>query len=99
MNNNRNARKVYEDYIKRMNDEETTRELIEYQNYADCFAIMEIKTKLIRLPEREIKDYMLIKLDYDGNIKPIRTYCDLHEAKIALLALAYKSKPIIQLPF
>ena len=99
--NEGNARKIYQEYIEELNDENQTRELIAYQDYGNSFAIIEITTKR-EIGGREIgsiKDYQITQIRYNGNVEPIRTYSDLREARITLLALSYIHKPIIELPF
>lgn len=93
----KNARKIYTDYINGMNDEITKRELVAYQDYRDCFAIMALTTK--RENGRSWTDFIIMRIDYYGNVDPIRTFSNLSPATLAFLALAYDSKPIISLPF
>lgn len=91
----RNARKMYTDYIKMMNDEFTNRELIAYQDWGDCFAIIRLTTFT---KSGDWTDFIVMRIDYHCDIVPIRTYSSLAPAITAFSALAYDSKPIISLP-
>ena len=93
----KNARKIYTDYINAMNNDITTRELVAYQDYGDSFAIMALTTK--RDDESSWTDFMVMRIDYYGNVDPIRTFSSLAPAITAFSALAYDSQPIISLPF
>lgn len=90
----RNARKTYTDYTKEMSDEHTTYELIAYQDFGDCFAIIQYTSDCYTGAS-----YIVTMIDFYCNVKPIRTFSHFNEALAALTALAYKSKPIITLPF
>lgn len=93
----KNARKIYTDYINKMNDEITKRELVAYQDYGDSFAIMALTTK--RKDGTSWTDFMVMRIDYYGNVDPIRTFSKLSPAITAFSALSYDSQPIISLPF
>ena len=88
----RNARKTYKDYIKMMSDESQTLELMAYQDFGDCFAIIQFKRDYC-------EDYVVTMINFYCEVQPIRTFSHFNEALAALTALAYKSKPIITLPF